>query len=103
MRPERASARGMKRRGMGLFEELRVGALGEGGRRALGGGWGASSFHPALRANERRRLKTNMIRLSASRIEPAIMLSSASVAVFGSVTVLGAGWTTGRLSEASCA
>ena len=40
-------------------------------------------------------LNTNRIRLNVSRITPAIIFSSASVAVFGSVTVLGACVTMG--------
>ena len=48
-------------------------------------------------------LNTNRIRLSVSRITPAIIFSSASVAVLGSVTVLGAWVTTGctRFSAAT--
>src|SRR5438045_621611 len=58
--------------------------------RAGGGGWGTFSCHPAQRGEDCRRLNINNSRPSASRIEPAIILISASVAVFGSVTVAGA-------------
>ncbi len=49
----------------------------------------ASSIHVPQWANLRRRLNASSIRLSASRMAPAIIFNSASVAVFGSCTVAG--------------
>src|SRR6478752_10245445 len=81
----------------GVEKVARAALGGTGGSRARfsGGGWGASSISWRQWTNAWRRLNANRIRLNMSKITPAIMRSSASVAVFGSWTVSGAAVTTG--------
>ena len=99
---------------MDCFASLAMTALEKAARAALGDRWkpralwkeevGSLLFSADVNAvTSDVDVNTNRIRLSVSRITPAIIFSSASVAVLGSVTVLGAWVTTGcaRFSAAT--
>ncbi len=87
---------------MTMVKKSRARPWGTGGRARLKEEVGAPPpFIRRQREKLWRRLNRSTIRLSVSRIEPVIIFSSASVAVFGSVTVLGVGTTTGRFSAAT--